>query len=554
MRTAALLLILFAAPLFASDNAEVDYAALVDAFKAKDWAKAVDLAEAFVKDHADFKHAHAAMYMGGNAGMNGDVFARGEALFRLLLEKHPDSKYVEKARNELVTLLSDARKLEDCIKQCEANLKAVPDYAGRDVWVYRAAECRFRLWQFKDAETALTAFLKDYPDSKLKTRAEGNLAMINPPLKVGAGGVAEGYAGKYVNDVRFARALKALPGYVDEAWKVLRETLGVDLAGKSTVVFEFKDKGYTRESERALTETIAIDYKPVTRMTFYTEHIVVSLDDFKSRVTHELKHAAFRGVMGQAYLDLPKWIREGLAVYGAKQTDDRIRAVLGNEVFGNHDPRRVLDGVDDANHDMTDYIEDAMAFAWLEGRRKGAVHEFCRRLLAGEPYQKLFAELSGMEYAAALKAAADAIKADINKKLGPAEAELLSLQAEQSKAVGAKREGPWAKEGGIAKYEAWLKANAGHVLEDNARYKLGRALVAAARYDDARKQFGAVAAQEIRCALTDDARYWIARSFELEGKEDEARAAFGVLLRDYCWSSYGIESKDKYKEAGPVKE
>lgn len=546
------MLLLLASALCA--DADADYAALLESFKAKDWAGTLDRAEAFTKANPDHKHHHAALYMGANAALNSSRHGRGEALYRSLLARHPDSTSAHKARSELVTLLADARKLAECIRQCDDNLAALPDHPNSDYWQVMRGECQFRLWQFKEAEVSLKAFLASNPGSRLAGRARGSLELINPPLKVGPAGVVEGYAGKYAEDVRFARALAALPGYIAEAWKVLHETLGVDLAGKAAVIFVFKDKGLVRDTERAVADTIAMQYQPVTRITLFTEHVVVHEADFKSRVIHELKHAAFRGVMGQRYLDLPKWVREGLAVYGARQMEDRIHAVLSNEFFAGNDPRRVLDGIDDPDHDVTDYVEDAMAFAWLESRRKGAVHAFCRRLCAGEAYDKLFAELAGLEFSAALKAAADSIHAELHRRLGTAEPELKGIQAAQAAAQARGQEAAWAAETGVARYQAWLDANPGHILEQVGRFRLGRALVACGRHEAARKVLAVVAADELRSSLTDDATYWIARSLELEGKTAEADAAYGVLLRDYSWSSGAARVKDTRKPAGPVKE
>ncbi len=553
MRIAFISLLLVLACALRAD-AESDYAALLESHKNKQWARALQQAEAFAKDHAEFKHTHAALWMGGNAGLNCDEFVRAEVLYRALLKDFPQSRHIEKARNELVTLLVNARELERCITQCQQNLVALPQSDNAERWRYTIGECRFRLWDFKQAEADLKLFLKDFPAGALKARAESCLAQINPPLKVGPDGIVQGYAGKYVGDVRLDRAQKALPGYMQQSLAQLRQTLGVDLAGKAAVLIEFKDKGFDRDTERAVTTTIAIDYKPVTLMTFYTEFVVVSDSDFRSRITHELKHAAFRGIMGQAYLNLPKWVREGLAVYGAGQTNDRICAVLGGRVFSGKDPRGVLDGIDDADHTSDDYVEDALAFEWLEKRKTGAVAAFCKRLLAGEACDKLFAELSGLAFAPALQAASKAIAADIEARLGKAEKELVSLQDEQLAAASRKQDGKWATDFGIAKFSAWLEANPGHLLVPNARYRLARACIAAQDYAQGRKWLALVVADDERCTLTDDAQYWIARSLELEGKTSEAEAAYGVLLRDYCWSSYAAALKDKYKQAGPVKE
>ncbi|MBE7492715.1 MAG: outer membrane protein assembly factor BamD [Planctomycetes bacterium] len=548
----ACVLLLLASALRA--DAEGDYAKLLEAFQNKQWPRALELSEAFVKAHPGFRHTHAAYYMGGNAALNCNQPARGEPLYRALLKDHPQSRHVEKARTELVNLLADARKLADCIAQCDANLAAAPGHADAEYWHLMRGECQLRLWQFKQAEQSLSAFLKDHPQSRYAGRARAGLDQINPPLKADADGVVQGYAGKYAQDARFSRARAALPAHVAAGWAVLRETLGLELAGRGKVLFEFKDKGFTRDTERAIANTIAIEYQPVTLITLYTEHVVVHEEDFRSRVIHELKHAAFRGVMGQRYLDLPKWVREGLAVYGARQTEDRVHAVLSNEFFAGNDPRRVLDGIDDPDHDVTDYVEDALAFVWLESRRKGAVHEFCKRLCAGEDWDKLFAELAGMDLRRALDTAAREIHADLDRRLGDGERELRSIQSEQAAAQARRDEANWAATKGIARYEAWLDAHKDHLLAQVARYRLARALIAAGRHEQARRILAVVAADELRSTLTDDAVFWTARSFEIEGKSDQARAAWGVLMRDYSWCSYAVARKDTHTPAGPVKE
>ncbi|MCZ7604503.1 MAG: tetratricopeptide repeat protein [Planctomycetota bacterium] len=544
-----LLSLLLAAPLFA--DAGADYQALLEAFKAKRYAETLEKAEKFTADHADYKYADAAHYMGGNAGLNGGDYARGEELYRALLEKHPGSRHAGKARNELVTLLDAARRLEDCIAQCEANLKAEPEGANRDRWTYMIGQSRFRLWQFEQAEKDLKAFQKQFPDSKLQNSAIYYLERINPKLEIDKNGLVTGYNGKFVDDARFQAALKRMPREVADAWKILKRTLGVDLKG-AQVVFEFRDKGFVRDTNRAITETIAVDYKPYTRIIFYTEHVVVSTEDHRSRIVHELKHAAFRDVMGQAYLDLPKWVREGLAVYGAEQLEDRLAAIVGGETFSGRDPRKLLDGIDDADHDTNDYLEDAAAFLWLEGRKKGAVHAFCQRLLKGEDYGKLYAELSGLPLREALDTAAAFTLELVEKRMGDAEEQFIRIRDEDFR-NGGKAE--WVNEKGAEQYRAWLKANPDHPLAANCRYRLGKALINAGKYEEGRTSLRQVLElDQVRSSICDDAQYWIALSYEREGEAERAKQAWGVLLRDYSWSRAAIERKDTHHAAGPEKD
>ncbi|MCB9893581.1 MAG: tetratricopeptide repeat protein [Planctomycetes bacterium] len=543
---ALLVSLLFAAPLAA--DVDADYQSLLEAFKAKQYAQALDRAEKFVSANPEYKYSDAVHYMGGNAGLNAGEYARGEALYRALLKDHADSRHAGKARDELVTLLDADRRLTECIAQCEANLEAEPEGAKRDRWTYMIGQCRFRLWQFEQAEKDLKAFRKDFPKSEYNSSASYYLERINPALNVDADGIVSGYDGKFVKDIRYQTALKHLPGYVKDAWKILKRTLGVDLKG-AQVVFEFKDKGFSRDSNRAYTETICVDYKPYTRMVFYAEHIVVSEEDFRSRVTHELKHAAFRDVMGAGYLDLPKWVREGLAVYGAEQFEDRLAALVGGETFSGRDPRKLLDGIADADHNTNDYLEDAAAFMWLESVKKGSVHEFCRRLLQGEDCNELFAKLSGKPLEEAFEAAAAYALQLVNDRLGDAEDEFLKIRSADFKNA---KDKDWAGNEGIALYSDWLKTHAGHPLKANARYRLGKLLIRSGKYEEGRKCMRQVLeAEQLRSTICDDAQFWIAQSYEDEGEPEKAKREWGVLLRDYSWSRQAIDRKDRFAVAGP---
>lgn len=541
-------LLLLCGQLFA--GADEDYSALLSAFNEKQFTQALPLAEAFVAAHAEHKYAGAACYMGGAAGRLSGENERAEALYRKLLKEYPDNRHTTKARNELVTVLDAARKLNECIAQCDENLKALPQDANAERWTFMIAQSRFRLWDFAQAEKDLKAFVKANPKSANRANADYYLERINPPLKLDKHGVVQGYAGKFKDDVRFQQALKHLPDYVAEAWGVLKRTLGVDLKG-AQVVFEFKDKGFSRDSNRAITETICVNYKPFTRMVFYTEHIVVSEADFRSRVIHELKHAAFRDVMGQSYLDLPKWVREGLAVLGAEQFEDRLCAILGGFEFSGKAPRDVLDGIDDADHDENDYLEDAAAFMWLNSRRKTGVHEYCARLLKGESHEVLFAELSGFAFRKALDEAAAYARKLVDERLGEAAKDFEAIRRDEARQ--GKNLNQWLKDAGIPRYQAWLKANPAHAYTPNARYRVGKGMVLTGQHEAGRKLLREVMQHDqLTSSICDDAMFWIATSFGDAGEADKADAAWGELLRDYSWSRPAIENQRKYVIAGPV--
>jgi len=555
MKTLACLLLLWAcAPLLA--DAGADYRAIVAASDSKKHAEALRLSENFLKQYPDHESLPAVLYLGGAAGLAAREYGRAEPLYRKLLADFPQDTNVPRARDELASVLRDARKLEACLTLLDENLKVLPKDARAERWAYLRGECLFRLWRFDDARKELEAFKKAWPKSSLAKSADRYLADIDPPWTIDACNVIQDYDGKYAGDARLEAARRKLPAYTREAVEVLRERLGVDISGHLDVVFRFRDKGSNRDGERAVTTTVGRKNKPWMVMTFYTEFVVLDEEDHHSRVIHELKHAGFRGIMGQKYLDLPKWIREGLAVYGAGQLPERMPLILSNEVFGSRDPVAVLDGIDepDKDHNTIDYLEDALFFEWLDAACKGGTAAFCRRLVKGEDYKTILADLCKQPWEKLMAQAEDHCRRRVEDVLGKGHKAYSTLRGEEAAAERKGKEAlsQWLEKTGVAAYENWLKDHKGHLCEPLALYRLGKGLVTLGRHEEGRVILARVRDQYGRCStVNDDAAYQYALSFELAGDEEGARREFGLFLRDYSWSAGAAEAAKKYKAAGP---
>jgi hypothetical protein len=285
--------------------------------------------------------------------------------------------------------------------------------------------------------------------------------------------------------------------------------------------------------------------------------VVLFPEDFHSRVIHELKHAGFRGIMGQKYLDLPKWIREGLAVYGAGQYPDRFRQILSNQAFGGTDPRKVLDGIDDPDnkHTTDDYLEDAFFFVWLSGQKKEGTIEFCRRLVLGEDYKKIIADVCKLTYGEIMELAAHVLEVTIKGWFGDEYDAYNKLRTEEAKAEqnGTESLKNWLNKGGLKAYQDWYEKNWRDIFAPLVRYRIGKGLNAVGQYEEARKILVAVRDECDRVStICDDAAYQYALSFELAGDNEGAEREFGIFLRDYSWCSYAADAAKKYKAAGPV--
>lgn len=101
---------------------------------------------------------------------------------------------------------------------------------------------------------------------------------------------------------------------MEAGFVMLEERLGIDLRKHTDVLYVFKDGGRGGSSGlKASTYVVGRNNKPTVMMIFYSEYVVSEPVGYRQTIIHEMKHAGFQGVMGSAYSDLPKWIREGLA-------------------------------------------------------------------------------------------------------------------------------------------------------------------------------------------------------------------------------------------------
>ncbi|MEK6624645.1 MAG: hypothetical protein AABY86_06745, partial [Bdellovibrionota bacterium] len=88
--------------------------------------------------------------------------------------------------------------------------------------------------------------------------------------------------------------------------------------------------------------------------------------DLETTVCHETVHAYFRKHMSfGTYANLPKWAREGSAVYLVNQLPHKERRALYRQWSGQKEAH--LNGLE-GPHNLEDYYEDAMAFAFLHDK------------------------------------------------------------------------------------------------------------------------------------------------------------------------------------------
>jgi tetratricopeptide (TPR) repeat protein len=540
---------------FAENELNKDLVAISTAVKAEEYDRALDVAKAFAKKDTLNNDFAQTLFEAGSAAAQKKQLAATAGFYRILVDKFPKSEHASTARAELAACYTMLRQLDSCIAQARANLELDPESQWVEYWHFLIAQSYFRLWDYPQAKTDLEAFLVKFPSGNYAQNAKSCLSQIDPPWKIDEHGIVS-YSGKYDLDIRLHAIVKTLPDDMMVGFSMLEQRLGIDLKPHTNILFEYKDASKdTPGGSKASTFTIGRNNKPTTVVRFYTEMVVTDPKSYRNTVIHEMKHAGFLGIMGHSYDDLPTWIREGLAVWGSDNVADRVQNVLSNAISADQDPMTVLDGIEDPVHNERDYMEDGLAFDWLESKKAGNVKAFCRRLVKGESYREIWADLSGMKYPQAMTEANAYCQSTVVAALGDAYTSFAALKKDFNAVInkGADAVQKWLNDGGQARLEKWLTRNPGHVVEPFARLCLAMALINAKQYASGRELLQKVIDNDgSRCSLQDDAQLWIGLSYNHQQDTENMNAAFGVLLRDYTNSSSAKQVAGKFAPAGPV--
>jgi tetratricopeptide (TPR) repeat protein len=114
---------------------------------------------------------------------------------------------------------------------------------------------------------------------------------------------------------------------------------------------------------------------------------------------HEIVHAVMRLDLGrEPYRKLPKWLREGVAVHVARQTAGKLTQSLMQRRFA-LEPEKLIDGLEDKEHDLDDYTEDALGVAYLlRSAGSDALLKLGAELRNGKDYREAIAAVANQAF------------------------------------------------------------------------------------------------------------------------------------------------------------
>jgi tetratricopeptide (TPR) repeat protein len=470
------------------DPVRSEYDLVVAAWKAQDWDLTRARAEAFLAAHPGFVHAHTALYL------------------------HADASF-------------SLRRYEDVI--ADAQRYAATFSAGKygDAITLRRAKAHFKLRQAAPARTAFETLLAKGP--KVSREARAWLARIDPKDAVVRGNVVVDYDGKYADDPRFPAAVAVVEKAVPAALARVRARLGLE--GKPPPFrVRLRDTGERRDTLVMETSEELHGDAVVQAVVVRTEQLLGRTLDVETSLTHELVHVHHRHALGEAYYGVPKWVREGFAIWVAEQGSWHLGTAYVQSAPSLADAdagARLVNGLGGA-HGLDDYPEDYLAFAWVESEKGPvAMKAFAKRLLAAPDAEGAFAAAVGLPFAEALARARGFAEARVRRDL-----EGSRPYAEARKHFEAGRNVEAAEA-----YAAFLKAAPPHPMAPRARSDRALALFRAGQLDAAAAAFDALESSPFVECFRDEIAEHRARLAAARGDEAATAAAVATFVRDYSW-------------------
>ncbi len=215
------------------------------------------------------------------------------------------------------------------------------------------------------------------------------------------------YAGKYRNDPWFADQPARFRAATEEGFQRAADGLGIDRATLDVGLFRvYMDDARSNSSTwvRVTRAWMECSGYPGDRngieLRITTESMRNGFGaDLAQGITHELTHALMRATC-PGYRTVPKWIREGMALFVAEQGPVRVTMFLSRAKFA-ADPSKLLNGLETfgGTHTLDDYAEDYLAMLYLEQvGGAGAVKKLQAALSTNTPWRTAVRTISGLPW------------------------------------------------------------------------------------------------------------------------------------------------------------
>lgn len=331
------------------------------------------------------------------------------------------------------------------------------------------------------------------------------------------------YAGKYAHDDQFTYVKLHFHDIVGRSVSRIEKNLGKVLWTSDTIVFKWKDMpvsdtGYAFVRQGETYEEMNQDGATIV-IAMYAESYKPMLKDWiEPELAHELVHANMMVYLREKHKSLPKWLKEGIAVYASGQGGMKVTRCLCENDKG---PSSAINGLETAPHTMTDYAEDFLFFDRL-ANKYGAVtmHTIYRDIINGREYREAFAQGTGKAWPELAAELSGASKAWLTDYVGT-QYESLS-RGEQL-----------MEQGQYVQALDRLRTINQDPYVSRAAYDCGKCYFYSKQYDQAVDAFKGVLLA--RRSFMDNAQYRLAQSYHRMKEFQKAIQAFEDYKMTYPW-------------------
>jgi tetratricopeptide (TPR) repeat protein len=212
-------------------------------------------------------------------------------------------------------------------------------------------------------------------------------------------GVDRSYRGTYARDPRFRPLVRNLAPLRVRALREAQERIGLTCYEPERFVVRFKD--YPRTSHfGASSRPVRAETGDVHLVTLSAEQFVVGVMNVHDSLVHEFIHCVMREKMGdRAYLSLERWIREGIAVWGADQLRELSRNVIADAFLANRDVLSVQREFERLLDKRGNYLMDALLFEYIQvNHGEDAVRFLISEIVAGVDFIQAFERATGLDW------------------------------------------------------------------------------------------------------------------------------------------------------------
>lgn len=330
---------------------------------------------------------------------------------------------------------------------------------------------------------------------------------------------------KYAGTPRFVEICGLLKKSVPVALRTIRTRIGVGLDRKHGVRLELRDaapKNPDRIRVFGGLPFLTRGSNPVL-VRLHAEFLLRGSYDLREEVTHELTHAVMRARMNPAsYRKVPRWLREGLALWVAGQGETRVRSIL--RLIDSRKLSVLVPGLDQGKHDFLRYAEDYLAIEFLVKKKgKSAPKKIVQGLLTGRPAVQVVSRVAGLEWQKFVSAARAYAQGRVAALRADGWSDYLQVWESNRKR---------RYQDVIQAARTFLAARPNSALRWDVSYLLGKALRLTKKPQEAIAALKSTA-RTGTSPFADEARYQIGAAQLAGGEHQAAAKTFAHLLRDY---------------------